>query len=221
MSDKSFSNNGVGLHPRPKRFRAPSWSWAAIDGDPSRITTINESFSLEVLERRTELESSAAPYGAVKGGHLVVRGRLRRVVLSGIKGRVYAPVGKSEPKLANLFHIVEPGWEGAEAWILMSFDAVEQEFQDNTDMDIAMLEEFRPSALPTGSSSTLSWVTGRFWLNYAARKSWAFDTIFWKYLDERFFGEREKDIPKEALWKDSVHLLSEEERAAMGTPSSG
>jgi hypothetical protein len=30
--------------------------------------------------------------------------------------------------------------------------------------------------------------TCQFWLNYAARKSWAFDTIFWKYLEERLFG---------------------------------
>ncbi|KAH8651154.1 hypothetical protein BX600DRAFT_100176 [Xylariales sp. PMI_506] len=59
-----------------------------------------------------------------------------------------------------------------------------------------------------------SWETGRFWLNYAARKSWAFDTIYWKYLDERFFGER-ADIPTEELWKTRVHLLSEEERAGM------
>ncbi|KAF7543545.1 hypothetical protein G7Z17_g10646 [Cylindrodendrum hubeiense] len=59
-----------------------------------------------------------------------------------------------------------------------------------------------------------SWATGRFWLNYAARKSWAFDTIYWKYLDERFFGERE-DIPAEELWKIRVQLLSKEERAAM------
>ena len=60
-----------------------------------------------------------------------------------------------------------------------------------------------------------SWETGRFWLNYAARRSWAFDTIYWKYLDERFFGEREEDLPMEELWKARVHLLSEEERAAM------
>ncbi|RSL58761.1 hypothetical protein CEP53_006032 [Fusarium sp. AF-6] len=129
--------------PGPRNYRAPSWSWAAIDGDASRISSIDQSFSLEVLEGHTELESSAAPYGAVKGGHLIVRGRLRRVVLSNIKGRVYTHVGKSERtkvKLTNLFHIVEPGWEGTEAWIPMSFDAVEQEFQDNADMDIAMLE---------------------------------------------------------------------------------
>lgn len=60
-----------------------------------------------------------------------------------------------------------------------------------------------------------SWSTGRFWLNYAARKSWAFDTIYWKYLDERFFGERAKDTSPEEWWKLRVHLLSEEERAAM------
>ncbi|ORY58472.1 uncharacterized protein BCR38DRAFT_460817 [Pseudomassariella vexata] len=49
-----------------------------------------------------------------------------------------------------------------------------------------------------------SWGTGRFWLNYAARRSWAFDTIYWKYLDQRFFD----------LWKTRVHLLRKE-RAAM------
>lgn len=61
-----------------------------------------------------------------------------------------------------------------------------------------------------------SWQTGRFWLNYAMRKSWAFDTIFWKYLDERFFGERgTDDVSKHDLWKMRIHLLSEEERGAM------
>lgn len=61
-----------------------------------------------------------------------------------------------------------------------------------------------------------SWETGRFWLNYAARKSWAFDTIFWKYLDKRFFGSRKGgDIAKQDLWKTRVHLLSERERSAI------
>ncbi|KAH6693299.1 phosphotransferase [Leptodontidium sp. MPI-SDFR-AT-0119] len=42
-----------------------------------------------------------------------------------------------------------------------------------------------------------SWETGRFWLTYAARRSWAFDALFWSFLDER------------------LHLLSEAERIAM------
>jgi hypothetical protein len=32
----------------------------------------------------------------------------------------------------------------------------------------------------------------RTWmLNYAARRSWAFDFIWWKFLDERYFGPNE------------------------------
>ena len=36
-----------------------------------------------------------------------------------------------------------------------------------------------------------SWETGGFWVTYAARKSWAFDGIYWRFLDERFFGRDE------------------------------
>ncbi|TVY17901.1 hypothetical protein LARI1_G004197 [Lachnellula arida] len=60
-----------------------------------------------------------------------------------------------------------------------------------------------------------SWETGRFWLNYAAKNSWAFDTVFWKYLDERFFGAREEGVAGDDLWRTRVGLLSEKERAAM------
>ncbi|KAL2067835.1 hypothetical protein VTL71DRAFT_15933 [Oculimacula yallundae] len=75
--------------------------------------------------------------------------------------------------------------------------------------------DMSPDSLLLSAYMRESWATGRFWLNYAARRSWAFDTIYWKYLDEMFFGEREKDIHTEELWKTRVHLLSEEERAAM------
>lgn len=37
-----------------------------------------------------------------------------------------------------------------------------------------------------------SWETGRFWLNYAAKTSWAFDTVFWKHLDDKLFGPRDE-----------------------------
>jgi hypothetical protein len=76
-------------------------------------------------------------------------------------------------------------------------------------------KELDPSSLLLSAYMRDSWQTGRFWLNYAARRSWAFDTIYWKYLDERFFGKREDDIPTDQLWKARLHLLSEEERTAM------
>lgn len=78
-------------------------------------------------------------------------------------------------------------------------------------------QDASPGSLLLSAYMRESWETGRFWLNYAARKTWAFDTIYWKYLDERFFGERGDDIPPQELWKVRVHLLTEEERAAMGS----
>ncbi|OJJ72679.1 hypothetical protein ASPBRDRAFT_42406 [Aspergillus brasiliensis CBS 101740] len=50
-----------------------------------------------------------------------------------------------------------------------------------------------------------SWESGDFWLNYAARKSWAFDMIYWAKIDRRFFGDGDL--------KDRIELLSPDERA--------
>lgn len=72
-------------------------------------------------------------------------------------------------------------------------------------------------ALPVPLSKYMreTWETGRFWLSYGARKSWAFDMAFWKFLDERFFGKRDGDVLKQDLWKTRLHLLTDEERDAM------
>ena len=34
-----------------------------------------------------------------------------------------------------------------------------------------------------------SWENGQFWANYAARKSWAFDAVFWSWINVKYFGE--------------------------------
>lgn len=71
------------------------------------------------------------------------------------------------------------------------------------------------AGVPLSTYMRESWETGRFWLTYVARKSWAFETIFWKYLDERFFGPREQGLPRNHYWKARIDLLSEDERNAM------
>ncbi|KAF4975973.1 hypothetical protein FZEAL_7300 [Fusarium zealandicum] len=69
--------------------------------------------------------------------------------------------------------------------------------------------------IPLSAHMRESWETGRFWLNYAARKSWAFDAVFWNFLDQRFFGARHSGVPDEELWKTRLDLLSREEQQAM------
>jgi hypothetical protein len=75
----------------------------------------------------------------------------------------------------------------------------------------------QPGALPAALSTYMreSWETGRFWLSYGARKSWAFDMAYWKFLDERFFGERKPGVLKQDLWKTRLHLLTDRERAML------
>ncbi|RDL32586.1 uncharacterized protein BP5553_09042 [Venustampulla echinocandica] len=53
-----------------------------------------------------------------------------------------------------------------------------------------------------------SWESGAFWISYVARKSWAFDMIFWEQINSRFFGDN-------SGYEDRVKLLSQEERDGM------
>ncbi len=87
----------------------------------------------------------------------------------------------------------EDWFEGIEAWAEI--------YETRLQTWLSAMEEaeqaLAPSAFLLSVHMRESWATGRFWLNYAARKGCAFDGIYWKYLDERFFGKRERgdEIP--------------------------
>ncbi|KAJ5963323.1 Aminoglycoside phosphotransferase [Penicillium vulpinum] len=57
-----------------------------------------------------------------------------------------------------------------------------------------------------------SWDSGQFWIMYAVMHSFAFDEIYWRKIDPRFFGPT-KDI--EGAWKKRLGLLDEKEREEM------
>lgn len=54
-----------------------------------------------------------------------------------------------------------------------------------------------------------SWESGDFWVAYAARKSWAFDVVFWLMINPnpRFF--------EKPGYEEASKLLSQEERNGM------
>lgn len=54
-----------------------------------------------------------------------------------------------------------------------------------------------------------SWDSGDFWVMYSARKSFAFDAMFWKYLDARFFGSAAR-LDGDG-WERRAELLDKEE----------
>ncbi|KAL4964177.1 uncharacterized protein BDV14DRAFT_190481 [Aspergillus stella-maris] len=56
-----------------------------------------------------------------------------------------------------------------------------------------------------------SWKSGNFWISYAARNSFAFDLIYWRKIDQRFFGDI--SCPAEDVWRHRLDLLESGERA--------
>jgi hypothetical protein len=63
---------------RPREFRAPSWSWASVDGGiniPERNSESRVEFEIEVLDVSTH-KKGADEMGQVLGGALKVRGPL-------------------------------------------------------------------------------------------------------------------------------------------------
>ncbi|RGP63746.1 phosphotransferase [Fusarium sporotrichioides] len=101
---------------------------------------------------------------------------------------------------------------GIENWADVYGDRLKTWLLTMEDTECAAAE---PPTLKLSSYMRESWASGRFWLNYASRKSWAFDAIFWKFLDERLFGTRETTIEEDSYWKARTHILGEEGRKTM------
>ncbi|KAJ4415023.1 hypothetical protein N0V82_007605 [Gnomoniopsis sp. IMI 355080] len=62
-----------------------------------------------------------------------------------------------------------------------------------------------------------NWENREFFVDYCARRNYGFDPIYWKYVDEKFFGKNKKTalLLQKGGYKGRQHLLSEKERAQM------
>jgi len=119
-----------------------------------------------------------------------------------------------DPPWWLLFEVPEMWGPGIEDWAKVYEMRLQTWLSGMEQAEIDMGSESLPFSMSKHMHMKESWETGRFWLNYAARKSWAFDSVFWKFLDERFFGPR-SETDKEFLWKTRVHMLSRKEKDAM------
>lgn len=74
---------------------------------------------------------------------------------------------------------------------------------------ISLIEAEKPER-PLSQCMRESWEEQKWLLSYAARKSWAFDFIWWKFLDESYFGPNENQY-----CEARVELLSKPQREMM------
>lgn len=68
----------------------------------------------------------------------------------------------------------------------------------------------RDQEIPLSQLMRSSWESKSWMINYAARNSWAFDFIFWRYLDGAYFGQNEGGD-----YQRRLGLLAKEEVEAM------
>ncbi|KAI1775317.1 HET-domain-containing protein [Hypoxylon cercidicola] len=114
--------------PRPSNYRAPSWSWAATDGevdayyfDSSKSTVAGHSLCMaKILECRVELASEHAPFGGVKDGVLKLKGGVKAAVVTRMEWRVYKNVFYKGPD-GNMVRIGELMFDASDE--SLGFDA--------------------------------------------------------------------------------------------------
>ena len=84
-------------------YRAPSWSWAAVDGTIrwELYRGITSKF-LELRDYKVELESEDSPYGAIRHAQLTLRGRLKQVFWSSAGDCFIEPASADEPSYRYL-----------------------------------------------------------------------------------------------------------------------
>jgi len=90
---------------RPTNYRAPSFSWASLDGpiqmfDRAAMDTWYES-EAQVIGYHVTLRAPSNPFGEVLGAHIVVSGKLKRFLLSEMQEKlevISAPLWSSGQK---------------------------------------------------------------------------------------------------------------------------
>jgi hypothetical protein len=93
---RRFAFSDSPLFPRPANYRAPSWSWAAIDGNilphSDHFTIIPTiEYECEILECKTTPKSDLHPLGEVTDGILRINAKMEKVVWDPINCSLVEP----------------------------------------------------------------------------------------------------------------------------------
>ncbi|KAJ5562528.1 hypothetical protein N7535_003023 [Penicillium sp. DV-2018c] len=82
--------------------------------------------------------------------------------------------------------------------------------------DEAILEKRLVEGQRLSSRMRDSWQSGDFWIMYAARNNFAFDAVYWKKIDQRFFGPTTYEGDNiDDVWRKRLHLLESGEKELM------
>lgn len=121
--------------PRPKTYRAPSWSWAAIDSEVSLNSWRSEKSKLDLLYWEVHPTSIHSPHGAVDSAHIKVRSRMTMAKLTDGGKNMIIPMPQRKICVKEEWgRLSRPPW-----WCL---DAIETELEGVLDASVWLLEVF-------------------------------------------------------------------------------
>jgi hypothetical protein len=88
---------------RPVGYRAPSWSWASVDGlisaryrEGKLKSGVHDIRQVTILECKVTLASQDLPYGQVQAGVLKLKGLMREVIFEGSSQDMFAQLALDE-----------------------------------------------------------------------------------------------------------------------------
>ncbi|KAF2973209.1 hypothetical protein GQX73_g309 [Xylaria multiplex] len=126
--------------PRPEKYRAPSWSWASVDGEISSLAVTYTGAVCTVIHCYAEPKWDVNPYGEVTAGALILNAPLRRVVWDPVEMELFevhgVPAGIADDSRS------ERGEIG-----FIAVDAAEQVAKSTCEVTAAVLVETSTSLL--------------------------------------------------------------------------
>ncbi|KAK0478046.1 heterokaryon incompatibility protein-domain-containing protein [Armillaria luteobubalina] len=89
---------------RPDHYRAPSWSWASIDGRIEMSVWPNDGFLYNVIQWDVSVKRQDNPYGEVEGGYLILDAILQPAVWDAAEGGLFDTISmpKDHPNSVGL-----------------------------------------------------------------------------------------------------------------------
>ncbi|GAA83771.1 hypothetical protein AKAW_01886 [Aspergillus luchuensis IFO 4308] len=94
------------LHPRPENYRAPSWSWAAVNGKVLRANTMHfwreDVPECEIIDCQITLANEKMPYGEVTDGRLQLNASMKSIIWHPSQGKFYATSQRDSDKSEEL-----------------------------------------------------------------------------------------------------------------------
>lgn len=112
-----------------RHYTAPSWSWASIDGpiintfQPTLVNSSGPTLLVEIRDIKIEIAEKYSPFGPVKGGYLVIEGRLARAGYKALAAGRYNAGGL-------VLHMPSESAPNADADIHVNWDIPQAGFRD-------------------------------------------------------------------------------------------